>query len=82
MMGGYNFSSIMMTFFTEMSPLRTPAPLRKHMWATMDQRYMYVPLSFQFQFALELFNISGSVNEILGPVVQSNVNNVVKQAFC
>ena len=44
------------------SPLRTSAPLRKHMWATIDRRY--VPLSFQFQFSLKLFNTSGYVNEI------------------
>ena len=56
MMDGHNFSSIMLTFFTETSPLRTSAPFRKHMWVTMDERY--VPLSFQFQFALKLFNIS------------------------
>ena len=30
MMDGYNFSRIMLTFFTATSPLRTPAPLRKH----------------------------------------------------
>ena len=45
MMDRYNSSSIMLTIFTKTSPLRTSAPLRKHMWATMDQRY--VPLSFQ-----------------------------------
>ena len=33
------------------------------MWATMDRRY--IPLSFQFQFALKRFNKSGFVNEIL-----------------
>ena len=53
----------MLTFFTEMPPLRTSATLRKHMWATMDQRH--VPLSFKFQFALKLFNTPGSVDEIL-----------------
>ena len=60
MMDGYNFSSIMLTFFKETSPLRTSAP---HMCATMD--HCYVPLSFQFQLALKLFNTSGYVNEIL-----------------
>ena len=60
---GYHFSRIMLTFFIATSPLRTPAPLRKHMWVTMDQRY--VKLSFQFQFALKHFNTSGSVNKIL-----------------
>ena len=56
-------SSIMLTFFTETSPLRTSVPLWKHMWATVDQHY--APLSFQFQLALKLFSTSGSVNEIL-----------------
>ena len=60
---GYIFSSIMLTFFTETSAMRTSAPLRKHMWATMDQRY--VLLLFQFQFALKRFDTSGSVNELL-----------------
>ena len=75
MMDGYNFNSIMLTFSTETSPLRTSAPLRKHMWATMDQSY--VPLSFEFQFALKLFNTSGSVNEILAFTV--DVNDVKKR---
>ena len=35
-----SFSSIMLTLFTETSPLRMSATLRKHMWATMDQRYV------------------------------------------
>ena len=61
MMYGYNFSSIVLTFFTETLPLRTSAPLGKHMWATMDQHC--VQLSFQFQFALKLFNTSRYVNE-------------------
>ena len=61
--GWVYFSSIMLTFFTETSPSRSSAPLRKYMWATMDQRY--VPLSFKVQFALKLFNTPGSVNEIL-----------------
>ena len=59
----YIFSSIMPTFFTRTSPLRTSAPPRKHMWATVYRRH--VPLSFRFQFALKLFNTSGSINEIL-----------------
>ena len=63
MMDGYNFSSIMLTFYTEPWPLRISAPLQKHTWATIDQ--CYVSLSFQFQFALKLFNMSGSINEIL-----------------
>ena len=63
MMDGYIFSSIMPTFFTGTSPLRMSVPLRKHMWATVDR--CYVPLSFQFQFALKLFSSSGSVNETL-----------------
>ena len=50
-------------FFAEKSPLRTSAPLRKHMWATMDQHC--VQLSLQFQFALKLFSTFGSVKEIL-----------------
>ena len=62
MMGGYNLSSIILVLFTATSPLRTSATLRKHMWATMDQRYLQS--SFQFQFAL-IFNIFWSVNEIL-----------------
>ena len=63
MMDGHNFSSIMLTFFYGTSPLRTSAPLRKHKWATIDQRY--VSLSFPFQFALKLFHTSGSVSEML-----------------
>ena len=59
----YNSSSIILTFFTETSPLRALAPLPKRVWATMDQGY--VKLSFQFQFALKLSNTSGSVNKIL-----------------
>ena len=53
MMDGYIFSSIMLTFFTKTSPLKTSVPLRKHMSATMDQHYAL--LSFQFQFSLKLF---------------------------
>ena len=55
MMYGYNFCSIVLTFFTETSPLRTSAPLGKHMWATMDQHC--VQLSFQFQFEMKCDNI-------------------------
>ena len=36
---------------------------KESIWAIMGRRY--APLSFQFQFALKLFNTSGSVNEIL-----------------
>ena len=63
MMYGYNFSSIMLTFFTKPSPIRTSASFRNHIWATVDQRC--VQLAFQFQFSLKLFNTSESVNEIL-----------------
>ena len=63
MMDGQIFSRLMPTFFIKTSPLRKSVPLRKHMWATIDQRY--ASLSFQFPFALKLFNTSGSVNEIV-----------------
>ena len=39
MMDGYVYSSIMPTFFTGTSALRTSAPLRKHMWVTVDTMY-------------------------------------------
>ena len=62
MMDGYNFSRIMMTFFTTTSPLRMPAPLSK---AYVGDNGSMLYLSFQFQFVLKHFNLSGSVNEIV-----------------
>ena len=54
MMYGYMFSSIMLTFFTEMSPLRTPVPLQMNMWATMVNAMHHCHSNFNLLYSFSI----------------------------